>query len=271
MEINVDFNKLTLEEKINFSKQVIKEAFDRYDIYKMAVAITGGKDSTLTLWLVREVCDELSIHLPKCIFIDEGDEFEKILKFVKDLEKKWNLDLIWLKNEDVLKNIKNGNIVFVKSLSKENQEALKEIGFKEPYFVFQAESYIGTHLMKIIPLKKFIIENAIQALITGVRWDEQEARRGEKFFSPRNEPEHMRVHPILHFTERDVWNTIHKYKIPYCPLYKLGYRSLGAKSTTKKVADIPAWEQDLENTSERAGRLQQKEKIMASLRELGYM
>jgi phosphoadenosine phosphosulfate reductase len=79
------------------------------------------------------------------------------------------------------------------------------------------------------------------------------------------------VHPILHFRERDIWNTIHEYHIPFCSLYYQGYRSLGTKGSTIKTSDIPAWEQDLENTPERAGRGQEKEEIMAQLRTLGYM
>jgi len=37
------------------------------------------------------------------------------------------------------------------------------------------------------------------------------------------------------------------------------------------MSDIPAWEQDLENTVERAGRRQDKEEAMDRLRKLGYM
>ena len=59
--------------------------------------------------------------------------------------------------------------------------------------------------------------------------------------------------------------------MPFCELYKQGYRSLGAKSTTHKNSDIPAWEQDLENTTEREGRGQDKEEVMDKLRSLGYM
>ncbi|MBU4129125.1 phosphoadenosine phosphosulfate reductase family protein, partial [bacterium] len=86
-----------------------------------------------------------------------------------------------------------------------------------------------------------------------------------------NNPDHTRIHPILHFKERDIWDTIHKNNIPFCSLYYIGYRSLGAKGSTFKNSDIPAWEQDLENTSERAGRSQGKEEIMEQLRSLGYM
>jgi phosphoadenosine phosphosulfate reductase len=59
--------------------------------------------------------------------------------------------------------------------------------------------------------------------------------------------------------------------MPFCSLYYQGYRSLGAKGSTSKNSDIPAWEQDLENTTERAGRGQDKEQVMEQLRTLGYM
>ena len=61
------------------------------------------------------------------------------------------------------------------------------------------------------------------------------------------------------------------YDIPICELYKSGYRSLGARVSTTKMTDKPAWEQDLENTYERGGRRQDKEELMAKLRSLGYM
>jgi phosphoadenosine phosphosulfate reductase len=55
-------------------------------------------------------------------------------------------------------------------------------------------------------------------------------------------------------------------------LYEQGYRSLGAKTTSSIALEgVPAWEQDLENTVERAGRRQDKEAQMDRLRMLGYM
>ena len=46
---------------------------------------------------------------------------------------------------------------------------------------------------------------------------------------------------------------------------------MGAKTTTVKASDIPAWNQDLENTEERGGRRQDKEKAMERMRKVGYM
>ncbi len=261
---------LPIEEKIKKSKEVIEEALNKYE--RCAVAFTGGKDSTLLLWLVKQVCEEKGFKMPIAMFINEGDVFEEVWEFVYKIRDEWNLDLRIAQNDDVLKQVKKlGDPVKVELLNEINKAELKKIGFDGEEFPFEPESFVGNHLMKTVAMKMFLKENRIDALFTGIRWDEQEARRNEVYFSPREDPPHVRVHPLLHFRERDVWQVIRTYNIPVNKLYALGYRSLGAKSSTTKPADIPAWEQDLEKIPERVGRRQDKEGIMRRLRELGYM
>lgn len=262
--------KLPLAEKLEKSKEVVSEALDRFE--RTAIAYTGGKDSTLMLWIIREVCLDWGKNVPELMFIDEGCVFEEVLSFAKDVAKNWNLKLNIIRNEDVMKQVtKVGDKVKVKLLSEVNRRELVRLGFNGEEFTFEPESYICNHLMKTVTMNNFIVERNLEAVFTGIRWDEQEARRDELYFSPREDPKHTRIHPILHFKERDVWDAIKKYNIPTNKLYAEGYRSLGAKGTTTKISDIPAWEQDLDNTVERAGRRQDKEKIMKRLRELGYM
>ena len=171
-----------------------------------------------------------------------------------------------------IKQVKKvGDPVKVAKLNKRNKEALKDLDFKGKTFPFEPESYVGNHLMKTVAMNIHLEKEGIQALITGIRWDEQEARSNETYFSSRENPDHFRIHPILHFKEKDVWNATHKNKVPYLKLYEEGYRSLGAKGTTTKTSNKPAWEQDLDNTTEREGRRQDKEQIMQRLRDLGYM
>ncbi len=264
--------EMSLDEKIEYSKKIIKEAIEKFGTDKLAVAWTGGKDSTTMIWLYKEACKEMGVKMPRLMFIDEGDVFEEIWDVVNTLKKEWGLNVVIAKNTDVSsKAQKLGDIIQVGSLNERNRKEIEKIGFDEKEFPFEPESFVGNHLMKTVAMNAFLEDYGIEALSTAIRWDEQEARIEETYFSPRENPPHTRIQPILHFKERDIWDNIHKNNIPFCELYKQGYRSLGARCSTYKNSDMPAWEQDLENTTERAGRGQSKEEIMGKLRDLGYM
>ena len=89
--------------------------------------------------------------------------------------------------------------------------------------------------------------------------------------SPRNNPEHIRIQPILPFLEKDIWQYIFKHNLLIHPKYYEGYRSIDGIHDSKKVSDLPAWEQDFDVISERSGRSQDKEGMMEKLRKFGYM
>ena len=260
------------------SKEVIREAFKKFKVDDLAITWTGGKDSTLTLWIIRQVCQEDGIKVPKVMTIDEFDSFDEIHDFINKYTKEWNLDVEWCRNDDVIKAAggKLNAPVKVKDLNERNRAELKRIGFEGESFPFEAESYVGNHLMKTVMFNMYIERRKVKGIFQGLRRDEQEARAQDDYFEKKEAahliPEHVRIKPILHFTERALWNTYQVYGIPYCILYEQGYRSLGAKSTSAIAAPgVPAWEQDLEHTKERAGRRQDKEQMMARLRKLGYM
>jgi len=203
--------------------------------------------------------------------------FEEIDQFLHTYAGQWGVELDWGRNEDVLKAAGHtlDAEVRVADLSPRNQAEIKRIGFDLEAFPFEAESYVGNHLMKTVVFNTYLEEQAVKAVFQGLRWDEQEAREEDPYSEdiPAAEltPAHTRYRPILHFTERDIWDATLHFNIPCCSLYEQGYRSLGAKTTSRRMASLPAWTQDLENTEERAGRRQDKEKTMERLRQLGYM
>jgi phosphoadenosine phosphosulfate reductase len=169
---------LSVEEKIIHSKNIIKEAIEQFGHEKIAIAWTGGKDSTTLLWLFKNVCNDLSIPISKCMFIDEGDVFEEIIEHVEKLKKEWNLNVVIAKNTDVSSKAKRlGDMIKVKDLNERNRQELININFDRDEFPFEPESYVGNHLMKTVPMKMFIEGNGIKALATAIRWDEQEARK----------------------------------------------------------------------------------------------
>ena len=227
---------MTLDDKVKKAKEVIKEAAQRWSHEQIAVAWTGGKDSTVVLHLVKEV---FGGKVPfKVMFNDSTIEFAEVYKFIKKYQKEWNLDLLWLKHLD-------------EDLSAYHQ-AMKS-GSKD-------EAMEIMRIAKINAINYALDKYKIQAFISGIRWDEHQARSKETYFSPRST--HTRVHPILHFTLDDIWKYIKTYKVPYVSLYDKGYKSLGEAPFTKPVDDP--------NAPERAGREATKEKVMQRLRKLGY-
>ncbi len=275
----VDEERKAVLKQIQDSNNIINEAFDIFEVEQLAITWTGGKDSTLGLWLIRQVCEDRGIDLPRCMIIDEGDPFSEIEIFIDQYKVKWGINLEVCRNDNVIKAAggKLGGLVKVADLNERNRAEVERIGYEEEEFPFEAESFIGNHLMKTVMFNQFIADNNIKGIFQGIRWDEHPARVNDKYFMEKTEtselsPEHTRICPILHFTERDVWNATLTYGIPFNALYKRGYRSLGAASTSKiALENVPAWEQDLENTGERDGRRQDKEQAMEKLRQLGYM
>ena len=95
------------------------------------------------------------------------------------------------------------------------------------------------------------------------------------------ECDHIRIHPILDWTERDVWDYVKEKNIPVVDLYfaKNGkrFRSLGCVPCTHPIdsnaSNIDEIIEELKTTEilERAGRQLDKEKIQRRLRQLGYM
>ena len=155
-------------------------------------------------------------------------------------------------------------------------------------------------------LKRLIAEQKMQAVVAGIRRDEEATRAKERVFSPRGEnaewnfrdqpPEfwdqfktdfapgtHIRIHPILHWTELDIWRYIQRENIPIVDLYfsKNGkrYRSLGDQDITNPIeseaATIEEIITELEGTSiaERSGRAMdhEAEDAFERLRTAGYM
>jgi sulfate adenylyltransferase subunit 2 len=106
-------------------------------------------------------------------------------------------------------------------------------------------------------------------------WDYHKSRHDDEH--------HVRVHPLLHWTELDIWEYIKREDIPTIGLYfaKGGkrYRSIGCECCCSPMRsdadDIDKIIEELKSSkaSERQGRAQDKEdaNTMQKLRSLGYM
>ena len=298
----------TIEDKIEKAIEVTKRGLEQYE--NPAVMWTGGKDSTLTLYFVKEVADRFGLEVPPVLFIDHYQHFDELHDFVDRWAEEWDLEVVYARNEDIgayvdEHDLEPGDDIPIADLSEHNQHHVREIlEYEEGTFPFLLDTYVGNHLLKTVALNDSLEEHGIDGILSGIRWDEQGARADETFFSPRHDPDiyppHDRVQPIIQFKEADVWEAFWNFvvpetvagypeegyvpqsdddlpegvsqeDIPVSPKYFAGFRSLGSEVSTTKSDDEPAWLQDLEGTTERAGRAQDKEDLMGRLRDLGYM
>ena len=297
-----------LPDKIEKAIEVTQAGLEQYE--NPAVMWTGGKDSTLTLYFINQVAEKYGYEKPTAVFIDHYQHFDEITDFTERWAEEWDINLVYARNEDVGEYVNEnglepGDDIPVSALSEHNQHHVREIlEYEDDTFPFLLDTYVGNHLLKTVALNDALEEHGIDGVISGVRWDEQEARADETFFSARHDPDiyppHDRIQPILQFDESDVWGVFWNYvvpdtveafpddgyvpesaddlpdgveqdDVPISPKYFAGFRSLGSEVSTEKTTDEPAWLQDLDNTTERAGRAQDKEDLMERLRDLGYM
>jgi sulfate adenylyltransferase subunit 2 len=253
---------------------ILREAFRTFD--KLGMLWSIGKDSNAMLWLARKA---FFGHVPfPVIHIDTSYKIPEMIEFRDRMAKEWKLDLIVGQNKEALAagmNHTMGRVVCCSALKTEG-------------------------------LKATIDAHGFNGVIAGIRRDEEGTRAKERVFSPRGQnaewdfrdqpPEfwdqfktdfapgtHVRIHPLLHWTELDIWRYIRRENIPVVDLYfsKGGkrYRSLGcAPCTTPIVSNASNVDEvivELEGTkqSERAGRAQDQEAEDAfeRLRADGYM
>ena len=294
----------SVQHKIEKAIEVTRRGLEQYQ--NPVVMWTGGKDSTLVLYFIKEVAEQFDLEVPPAVFIDHFQHFQEIHDFVERWADEWDLEVIYARNQDVADLADEpGDEIAVADLDERNQHHVHDIlEYEDDSFPFLLDTYVGNHLLKTVALNNVLEEYDIDGVISGVRWDEQEARADETFFSPRHDPEiyppHDRIQPILQFDEPAVWDAFWYYvvpdtvdaypdegyvpqafddlpegisqdDIPVSPKYFEGFRSLGSEVSTTKADEEPAWLQDLDNTTERAGRAQDKEKLMSRLRDLGYM
>ena len=253
---------------------IIREAKAQFK--KIACLWSMGKDSTTALWLCKKAFFG-KVPFP-VIHIDTSYQFPEMYEFRERIAKEWNLDLIIAQNKEALRKGMSPEKGKLACCTQLKTEALKEIIRKEGF----------------------------DALILAIRRDEHGIRAKERYFSPRDEEfrwrytdqpaemwdlyvkpsedfSHMRVHPMLHWTELDVWLYVKREKIPVNPLYfarnGMRYRSLGCVPCTVPIpsnaSTIDEIIEEIRTTKipERAGRAQDKERayMMQKLRSLGYM
>ena len=197
---------MLLDELESQSIYILREAFNKFE--RLAMLWSIGKDSTVLLWLARKA---FFGHVPfPLVHVDTSYKIPSMIEYRDRLCREWKLQLVVGKNKEALQaghTYPNGKATRVECCGILKKDALQAV----------------------------LHEHHYNGVIVGVRRDEEPTRAKERYFSPRDKnmewnvedqpPElwnqfktdfepgtHIRVHPLLHWTELNIWEYIEREK-----------------------------------------------------------
>ncbi|MFZ1643790.1 MAG: phosphoadenylyl-sulfate reductase [Candidatus Contendobacter sp.] len=90
-------------------------------------------------------------------------------------------------------------------------------------------------LNKVEPMQRALRELGAAAWISGLRRQQAKSRQDLDVLLWRNG--RCKVHPLIDWTDRDVFRYLTRHKLPYHPLWEQGYVSIGDVHTTRRLSD----------------------------------
>ena len=280
---------------------ILREAYREFKSLVMLWSI--GKDSTVLLWLARKA---FLGHVPfALVHIDTHYKIPEMIKFRDELALKWKLNMIVGQNKAALEaknTFPDGKLDRIGCCKVLKTDALKHTLMGD-WVRYRLNHSTGKYEIDTN-------KEPYTGVIVGARADEEGSRSKERYFSPRDRnsdwdigdqpPEmwnqfktdfapgtHVRIHPLLDWTELNIWEYIERENIPVVSLYfnhgdGKRYRSLGCYPCTFPVESTASNLHEIveelrtgkfKNVAERSGRAQDKEDAggLETLRREGYM
>jgi sulfate adenylyltransferase subunit 2 len=283
------------------SVYILREAYRSFKDLVMLWSI--GKDSTVLLRLAQKA---FFGHVPiPLMHIDTGHKIPEMIAYRDRMAAEWKLTLIVGQNAAALQTKQtypDGAVSRLACCKHLKSEALKHtLSGQWPRWILDPQT--GRFIQDPKP-------RAFTGVIVGARADEEGSRSKERYFSPRDlhsewniaeqPPElwnqfntdfapgtHVRIHPLLDWTELNIWEYIERENIPIIDLYfdngeGRRYRSLGCAPCTGQVVSTAQSVREIieelksgryANIAERSGRQQDAEDGggLETLRREGYM
>ncbi len=229
---------LPLEAKIMMSKRRIREWYEYHD-GRVYVAFSGGKDSTVLLHLVRSVYPRI-----KGVFCNTGLEFPEIQSFVKSTE-----NVRMMKPRYSFKDVidHHGYPVVSKKISHlieyargdRSPEIMRKLfdtsnRFSIPQkwrYLIKAPFKISSKCcdrLKKEPAHIYTKKTGLHPYVGMMAADsKQRMFTILKYGCNAYETKHPSSNPLSFWLEKDIWEYLREFKVPYSEIYNLGYKRTG--------------------------------------------
>lgn len=185
----------------------------------LVLSSSFGADSAVMLHLVSQIIPGVRV-----LFIDTGYLFPETYTFAEQLREKLNFELV----------------VYSPLITAARQEALYGKLWEH------GDDGIARYLEinKVEPMQRALRELGVKAWLAGLRGGQTEHRKNLSRVGFQDGC--VKIHPLLHWSRKNVDEYIEAHELPKHPLVAQGYRSIGDWHSTIPVLD---------GQDERAGRL----------------
>ena len=236
---------LPLDEKIAIAQKAIREFVEHFGVDGIYISFSGGKDSTVLIHLCRQLYPDLV-----GLYSDTGLEFPEIRDFVqtfdnitivtpkmhhREMLKKCGYPVVSKEQAEWIYRIRSGSSsgAIQKAFYGMNLDGTPtRFKLSEQWkYLLNAPFNIGSGCckeMKLKPIAEYVKKTG-RVPIIGTTASES-ALRAQKFLQYgfyNLEGKKAQCTPMSIWTDDDVWEYIHRFNLPYCKIYDMGYDRTG--------------------------------------------
>lgn len=200
--LNVHLAEATAEERVAWALKQFGKS--------IVLTSSFGAQAAVCLHLVTSQRPDIPV-----ILVDTGYLFPETYRYVDDLTERLGLNLN----------------VYRAALTPAWQEA--RYGKLWEQGVEGLDRY--NQMNKVEPMQRALKELGARAWITGLRRQQSASRQHLKVLGQQNG--RIKVHPLVDWTDRDIYLYMTRHELPYHPLWHKGYVSIGDVHTTRPLGE----------------------------------
>lgn len=187
----------------------VRWALDQFG-EQIVLSTSFGVQSAVMLHLVTQVKPDIPV-----VFIDTGYLFPETYVFAEQLSERLRLNLK----------------VYQPEMTPARQEALYGKRWEQGREGLEAYGLMN----KVEPMNRALTELKAKAWLSGLRRAQASTRVDLKIVERQNRT--LKIHPIIEWTDRDIYQYLTEHDLPYHPLWEQGYVSIGDWHSTRKLGE----------------------------------
>lgn len=205
--LNAELEKLDAETRLRRAIEIFGD--------KIFLSTSFGVQSAVMLHMCVAIRPDVPV-----VWVDTGYLFPETYQFAKQLTERLNLNLM----------------TYVPGMTAAHQEAIHGKRWQDGKDGIE----VYNRLNKVEPMNRAVVDMGARAWITGLRRVQSSTREKLEVFLQQNKV--VKVHPIIDWTDRDIYDYLTKHDLPYHPLWDQGYVSVGDWHSTSRLVDAESAE-----------------------------